>query len=755
MRGAIVLLLIARVALADRTISGTVVDARDDKPIAGATVAVGERETVTDLDGHFVAHGVGVGWQTIVVAADKFEPLVTSGRDGASLVLRLVTGGGSEVIQVEGRAPLQPERHALDTDQLHSQPGAGNDALRAVQSLPGVARTPYGLGGLALRGAAPHDTKVFLDGIEVPILYHFGGLASFLPIDMLAQLTLEPSGFAARYGRGIGGVVVLESRSPRTKTWLEGGELSLIHAAAIAEGPGPMNGTWLVGVRRSYIDAILDGAGVDLSIVPAYGDAQVRWESGDHKWMALLFASDDHLFLAHDPSDTMTGGINTSDVSSFDYFARFARLGLRWRDIDGQTVEQIIPSLGITQDVATAERDGVDKGYHRLDYNAALRADLETPWLGGLFRTGLDARATHYTYTIQNTPPAGPDGTIPTETVTRSGISDAIDAGVFVDQTWTFGRVMIRPSARVDTFGLAGYKPTFDPRLAISERLPGDTVLSENVGVYHEPPLVTDLDPIFGNRTLAAPWALQSSVALEAPIGNLFDGQVAVYYAQQHDLPVDVVTGATPISANGAEQAGGLFGIARELVDDQFGSYSYREYVGLGHAYGVEVFARRELGKLTGWISYTYSRAFRTGDPRTDPTFYPWVLDQPHMATVVATYDVSPAWRTGLRFRYATGNPFTPAIGGTPDPNHPGQFLAINGPILSERLPAFLQLDLRVDHAWHTASGGLWVLYLDVQNVTNNENAEGVTYNADYTLRSYTRGLPVFPSIGIEYRPRR
>ena len=68
--------------------------------------------------------------------------------------------------------------------------------------------------------------KVYLDGIEVPILYHFGGLASFLPIDMLAQLELEPSGFGARYGRGIGGVVVLESRSPRTKRWIEGGEIS-------------------------------------------------------------------------------------------------------------------------------------------------------------------------------------------------------------------------------------------------------------------------------------------------------------------------------------------------------------------------------------------------------------------------------------------------------------------------------------------------------------------------------------------------
>src|SRR5207302_2915394 len=118
---------VARVAAADRVITGSVVDAADGKPIAGATVAVGAIEVKSDRDGRFVASGAAAGWQTIIVAADGFEPLVTSGRDGASLTLRLVGGQsrGGEIIQVEGRAPLQPERHALDTEQLHPIPGAG------------------------------------------------------------------------------------------------------------------------------------------------------------------------------------------------------------------------------------------------------------------------------------------------------------------------------------------------------------------------------------------------------------------------------------------------------------------------------------------------------------------------------------------------------------------------------------------------------------------------------------------------------
>lgn len=81
-----------------------------------------------------------------------------------------------------------------------------------------------------------------------------------------------------------------------------------------------------------------------------------------------------------------------------------------------------------------------------------------------------------------------------------------------------------------------------------------------------------------------------------------------------------------------------------------------------------------------------------------------------------------------------------------------GDWIAMDGPLLSERLPAFFQLDVRLDHAWRRPWGTL-NLYLDVQNVTNRRNAEGVTYNTDYSVRSYTRGLPIFPSIGVEYIP--
>jgi hypothetical protein len=653
----------------------------------------------------------------------------------------------NEVIEVHGKAPDEPLRTELAPDELHALPGGGNDALRGLASLPGVARIPFGLGGLALRGAAPHDTRVFLDGIEVPILYHFGGLASFVPIDALERVELTPSGFDARWGRGIGGVVLLDSRSSHPVRWTSEGEISLLHAGALATGPASDGGSWLVGVRRSYIDFVLAAAEINF-LAPSYTDAQVRWQSGDNRWTALAFVSDDGLSLENNNSSG-GDGLDANNVKSFDYTSRFARIGLRYAS-GGAT---ITPWVGIDDYLAKANHKGVDKGYSRTDYTAGLRAELAARAFGGRLQLGVDGKATHYDYTITGTPPPSLFDPDPQGVITRDGTQESLDVGAFIVEDWQLagGHASLRPGVRIDRFGLAD-RVVVDPRVSVVEPLGEGASLTETVGAYHEPPLVTDLDPIFGKRQLAPPSSLQASVTGEAPMFGLFVGKATAYAQIQDDLPVDVVSGATPISDNGGEQAGGLLAISRELVDEQFGSYSYREYIGHGRAWGIELLARRDFGKLTGWISYTYARAFRTGNPRRDEHYYPYVLDQPHQLIAVATRPLGTHWRLGGRFRFTSGNPITPVATAYYSASDM-KWTAVDGPLLSERLPVFAQLDLRIDHLWPNRRG-VWDLYVDIQNVTAAENVEGVTYTQDFSQRQYTHGLPIFPSIGVEYRPK-
>jgi hypothetical protein len=746
---AIVLVAAGRVH-ADRSVTGTVVSDATGQPVVGALVAAGTAEAPTDDAGHFAIRNAPFGRLDLIVIADGYRPYFGSARAGGDLAIRLEPeASGGEVIHVSGQQPSGPPLH-LGTDEIRNLPGAGNDALRALQSLPGVARTPFGLGGLALRGTAPRDTKVYLDGIEVPLLYHFGGLASFLPTAAVDELTLEPGGASVRYGRGLGGVAVLTSRTGRSDEWRAGGEISLIHAAAMAEGPGPLKGSWLVGVRRSYFDAIESAAGLDLALAPRYGDAQLRWESGDGRWMVIAFGADDLLRLIHDPNDTNAGGIDTSNVKNFEYTSRFARLGVRYRDVFGATQVTITPSAGIDEIDAVANQDDIDKGLHRTTIPLSLRADVATPLAGGTLLVGVDGNYSRYAYSMLNTPPPNPGNPAPTELLQRDLTRWAADGGAFIEQSWfLFGDALeVRPGVRGDYFGLSE-QWTLDPRLSVHERLPYGITLTQQVGIYHEPPLITDLDPVFMRTVpMLGSTATQYAVGAKAIVADNSEVSATAYYQDLSQLPVDAVSSATPISANGAEESGGLLGISRELVDTQFGSYSYREAIGTGHAYGLELIARRNTGRWTGWIAYTYSRSWRR-DPLRSQIDLPYVLDQPHSLTVLATTALGDSWRIGGRFRYTTGNPFTPVDHAVMNGS---SYTAVDGPLLSERLPAFLQIDLRIDHAWRRSWGTL-NLYLDVQNVTNRDNAEGVTYSRDYTQRNYTTGLPIFPAIGVEYIP--
>jgi TonB family protein len=80
---------------------------------------------------------------------------------------------GSVDLEVRGAPPLrETTRHTLDTQEVRTIPGTNGDVLRSVETMPGVARPAYGQGLLIVRGSAPEDSQVFVDGTAIPYVYH-------------------------------------------------------------------------------------------------------------------------------------------------------------------------------------------------------------------------------------------------------------------------------------------------------------------------------------------------------------------------------------------------------------------------------------------------------------------------------------------------------------------------------------------------------------------------------------------------------
>ena len=728
------------------TLTGTVVDAATGAPVAGALVATGALEVLSEGDGRFTLAGLGGlagagagrGPFDLVVVADGYEPLVRRVRAGAPLRLALVASGdlgGSELIRIEEQRVLEPEApgHDLGRDTLRTLPGTGNDALKSLQSLPGTARVPFGLGGLVLRGFSPRDSNVFLDGIEVPILYHFGGLASFFPSTMIESMELVSSGYGVRYGRGQGGLVDIQSRNARTDHWAVAGEVSLLDASAMAEGPAA-GGSVTIGLRRSFIDAVLAAVPTsDLTIAPRYLDSQLRWQSNSGTWTAILFGADDGIRLDRDDD-------------KLDARQSFIRAGMQYRDRKGPLSLTVAPWLGFDRNAIVSDNDQIIRSNLTLATRATVQRDLPHGFIAG----GLDLQGNRYDYRIDNEAPDLPAGMMPAAEQ-LSGTRWAADLGAWTEVARRFAddKFLVQLGLRGERFGLTR-EWILDPRLTLRQQLTSKVTLSQTLGRYHQPALATSIDYQLPGEPFRASNAWQASAGVNV-VSSLLGGDVAAtaFGASLDDLPVDVITGATPIASPGSPASGGAAAVSRELAEEQFGRYSYQANRGRGLTYGFETLIRRRVGAVQGWIAYTYARSYRQGDPWAMNDYVPYVLDQPHVLTILATAPLGEKWRIGSRLRFASGNPITPTIGSYFDTGSQ-EYEPLSGAPLSDRLPAFVQLDIRVDRMWRRRWGNL-KLFLDIQNISNRVNAEGVTYNYDYTSIEYTRGLPIFPSIGLEY----
>ena len=725
-------------------LAGSVVDAATGAPVANALIAAGALEVLSGDDGSFLLEGVGRGALDLVVVADGYEPLVRRVRAGTPVQLALIASGeagGSELIRIEEQRKLEPSTPGLDLgrDVLRTLPGTGNDALKSLQSLPGTARVPFGLGGLVLRGFSPRDSNVFLDGIEVPILYHFGGLASFFPSTMIESMELVSSGYGARYGRGQGGLVDIRSRESRARSWSVAGEVSLLDASAMAEGPAA-GGSITLGVRRSFIDAVLAALPTsDLTIAPRYLDSQLRWQSKSGTWTALLFGADDGIRLDTDNEDNRDG---------LDARQSFVRAGLRYRKRFEKLDVSVLPWLGFDRNAIVSNDDEVIRSNLTFATRATAQRDLPHGFLAG----GLDVQGNRYGYEIDNEPPELPTGMM--QAPPRiAGVRWTSDLGAWTEVAHRFAddQLTVQLGARGERFGLTR-EWVIDPRLTLRQQLTPKITLSQTLGRYHQPALATSIDYQLPGEPFRASHAWQASAGMNV-VSSTLGGDVSAtaFGAELHDLPVDVISGATPISAPGSAASGGAAAVSRELTEEQFGRYSYQANRGRGLTYGVEALIRRRVGAVQGWIAYTYARSYRQGDPWALDRYVPYVLDQPHVLTALASAPLGTHWRLGARVRYATGNPITPTTGSYFDTG-PQEYVPLSGRALSARLPSFIQLDVRIDRLWRRPWGNL-KLFLDVQNVSNRVNPEGVTYNYDYTRRQYTRGLPIFPSLGLEYTP--
>jgi len=741
------------VAASPENLAGQVRESGTRTPLAAVRVELVDqvsgdviREVFSNQEGGFAIRGVPPGRFTIRLSTVGYftstaEVDVRTGeRTTATLYIEKEFYDEYTVVTTERRARTEVNRQRLDLEEVRRIPGTGGDVVRVVQNLPGVARAPFVSGLIVVRGSAPQDTKIFLSGDNIPLVYHFFGGPAVINSEMIQSIDFYPGNFSTYYGRATGGIIDIQTRDPKTDRFHGMIDIDLLDTTVLLEGPITEDLSLAISGRRSYFDIflplILPEDGPDVFVAPRYYDYQA-WLTykgfKDHKLKLFIYGSDDAVELLLPPGEP--GGNAEVQVTGLNLRNSFLRGQFRW---------EWRPDLPIQNDLMVAY--GVNRASFEAAENfffditadiAQIRNDTRLKFSDSLtLRFGTDLFLGYANYAIttprfendqdtdngegQGRPNFSRDG------LQADSTSGQLQPAVYAEFEWRpWTPLLLVPGVRVDHFGQIA-QTSVQPRMSFRYDLYKGVTAKGGVGLFTQPTIAGTEDPLFGNPNLTYEKTLQYALGADYRPVEYLEFDTTFFYRDQFDV-------LSPTTAFRVDENG-------QTVPTIW------ENDGVGRAYGVEVLVRHyPHNRFFGWLAYTLSWAERLDLPTNK--FVPYQYDQRHIVTLVAGYNLPYGFDISSRFRLVTGGPITPVVGGVYN-SETDRYDRIFGERGSVRKDTFHQLDLRVDKKFVFDT---WLLgfYLDVQNVYNASNQEGIRYNYDFTDKEPVTGLPILPTLGI------
>jgi TonB family protein len=738
---------------------GTVRDRVSHQPIPNVRVALDTgQEVVTGEDGKFKIldvqpgeHGVTLSGESVatVGTTETFEPSKQLDATYDVDKKRASSGNEDEEEEIVVTAPrLKKQIISTEVQATQAQRVAGTqgDVLKVVENLPGVARAAVGSGALIVWGAAPQDTRVYVDGIHVPRLYHDGGYRSILPSGFVKSVELIPGGYGGAYGRGIGGIVTVAMRplDDEGTHGSVGGDV--IDASADVRAKLGDRVHVAVGARKSYLDSVLSAVtSQDVGNyipIPRYWDGQARvsYDLAPHETIEAggLASSDriNHTLINPNPQ------LSTHQTSGVDFQRFYVRYEKHTPD---GAVTTVVPWFGFDSTslvnlFGTTPTDVTDNSSV-----LGLRAD----WHGPLFdhvrgNVGLDAEVQFSSlhrsgsigappregdiYVFGQPPPSQVSNDDWKTTIATMGAFAEADASFFDDRLHLIPGVRFEPYVTATNkslptvggtpaIGFSREEAVIEPRVSIRLAATDRITVKAAFGSYHQAPQPEDLSASFGTPTLVLSTAQHYLVGSSLQLTDALSVETTAFLSESQAL------------------------VVRSQEQNPYDGHAL-DQTGIGRSYGTQFLLRQQqVGHFFGWVSYTIMRSQRKDAPTLDWRLFDY--DQTHVFTALGSYDLGHGFEIGARFRYATGYPRTPVVGHYQD----AYYEPIFGPQNSIRIPPFVALDVRASKRFKIDRADCEV-YLDVQNVTDHANPEEIVYNTDYTQRGYITGMPILPVIG-------
>lgn len=730
------LLLVVGVSYAQPLrVTGVVRSATTGETLIGAVI-------MPDLKSRFAVATDTYGRYSIVLAAGRHSLIYSCGGYLSDTVKIDTTGNltlnielADRTVDIEtvvvqaysGRSRLVEATagiERLSVSQIASMPVifGEKDVLKTAQLLPGVKSSSDGNSGFAVRGGSLDQNLILLDDATVYNASHLAGFFSTFNSAAIKGVNIYKGNFPAQYGGRVASVVDVTMNDGNNRHYVGNASIGLISSQVSFEGPiQKERSSFLVSARRTYLDLFVgllpEFAGnqlyfydINLKGNVAIGDKNMIYVSG--------YFGNDHT--------------SVNDMMSMGWGNRTATV--RWAST--------ISPLLFSNTTFTYSNYNCDIEAIMDQMTGGVRSQIEDVGLKQDFRLNLGSHSLKMgiVSTFHNLTPTrfsigGFDSK--NSASTRSSWENAAYAS-FLGQ---FGdRVQIEVGARLSSYTLVGggvynvynqgvYQSSVDlgkgtfgksfvniePRASLSVLVGRNTSIKASYGrsAQYLHMLTNSSASIPTDQWLGSTYTLPPALCDQVSIG-------AFHFFPSIGVEVSV-EGYYKWSTGEADYRPGADIYTTPDIESQL-------LTGVGRAYGVEFLVRKSVGKFTGWVGYTWSRAERHIEGVNSNRWYPTRQDRPHEVSVVGMYRINDRWEVSAVWTYSTGAPTTvPAGKYLIDEKVVYLFTERNG----YRLPDYHRLDLGATYTAKQKKGlqGSWSFGL--YNAYGRENPFIVQFKED------------------------
>lgn len=765
-------------------VKGTVIDKSSRQPLEFINVMIVglNKGGVTNAEGKFSIGQVPPGIYRLQASAIGYKTVTTPEYILSTRDLHIQIEMEENQTELEGvTVTASPFRRDIESpvslriiglQEIEKSPGANRDISRIVQSYPGVAFSPIGYrNDLIIRGGSPSENRFYLDGVEIPNINHFstqgasGGPVGILNADLIREVNFYTGAFPTDKGNALSSVLDFKLRDGDMERNSLKATLGASEVSLASNGHLGKKTSYLVSVRQSYLQFLFDMLG--LPFLPTFTDAQFKLKT-------RFDARNELTVLGLGGIDKMKLNTKADDEDNeyiLSYLPKIQQetftLGAVYRHYAGAHVQSVVASHSYLNNRNTKYQQNDESDPDRLmlrlrstEQNTQLRLENSSSFRNWKVTVGTSLDYSQYSNTTFQKVYTDRAQTFDYHTylgIMRWGLFGTVNY-TSIDERFT-ASLGLRADANNYSAAMKDLSDQLSPRLSLSYQLTEHWSLSGNAGLYYQLPPYTALGFKNNNGLYANKYALrymqvsQGSIGLNWRKGDTFEVSVEGFYKDYDKIPLSVADGI-PLTCKGNDY--GVIG--NELLTS----------TAQGRSYGAELLLKWLIAKkLNLASSFTLFKSEYRTDKESEYIASAW--DNRFIFNLRGTYNLPRHWSVGMKVSCIGGTPYTPY-----DADKSSLVTAWNAQgkpyydytrYNEERLPAFTQVDIRIDKTFYLKRCMLG-FYIDLQNIAGSKLKQadvlmstGVIKNPDapiaeqrYVMKSLKQESgTLLPTLGITF----